>query len=114
MKVRLDDLAVFGGDAEFKAPVNVGTPNSGDRAKFRQLLDGALDRRWLSNDGPLLEEFEQRVAAFLGVKHCVTTCNGTVALILAAKALGLKGEVIVPSFTFVATAHALAWEGLTP
>ena len=114
MKVRLDDLAVFGGDAEFMDPVHVGTPNIPDRARFRYLLDEALDRRWLSNDGPLLEEFEQRVAAFVGVKHCVTTCNGTVGLILAAKAAGLTGEVIVPSFTFVATAHALVWQGLTP
>jgi dTDP-4-amino-4,6-dideoxygalactose transaminase len=114
MKARLDDLAVFGGDAEFTLPVHVGAPNIGDRGRFRELLDEALDRRWLSNDGPLLEEFEARVAAFLGVKHCVTTCNGTVALTLAAKAAGLTGEVIVPSFTFVATAHALVWQGLTP
>jgi dTDP-4-amino-4,6-dideoxygalactose transaminase len=48
------------------------------------------------------------------VKHVVATCNATLALEIAARALGLKGEVIVPSYTFVATAHALHWQGLTP
>ncbi len=73
-----------------------------------------LDRRWLSNNGPLLVEFERQVAAYLGVKHCVAMCNGTVALEIAMRALGLKGEVIVPSFTFIATAHALQWQEITP
>ena len=50
----------------------------------------------------------------LGVKHCVAMCNGTVALEIAIRAIGLTGEVIVPSFTFVATAHALQWQEITP
>lgn len=55
-----------------------------------------------------------RVAERLGVGHCVATCNGTLALELLARALDLRGEVIVPSFTFVATAHALQWQGIAP
>jgi dTDP-4-amino-4,6-dideoxygalactose transaminase len=50
----------------------------------------------------------------LGVKHCIAMCNGTVALEIAARALGLAGEVIVPAFTFIATAHALQWQEITP
>lgn len=73
-----------------------------------------LDRRWLTNDGPLVKEFEQRVADYVGVKHCVAMCNATVALEIAIRALGLTGEVIIPSFTFVATAHALQWQQITP
>jgi dTDP-4-amino-4,6-dideoxygalactose transaminase len=73
-----------------------------------------LDRRWFSNDGPVVREFEQAVSDFLGVRHCIAICNGTVALEIATKALALEGEVIVPSFTFVATAHALEWLGITP
>ena len=73
-----------------------------------------LDRRWLTNNGPLVQEFEQRVAEHLGVKHCIAICNGTIALEIAIRALGLKGEVILPSWTFVATAHALYWQGITP
>ncbi len=73
-----------------------------------------LDRRWLSNDGPYLQEFEHRMAEFLGVRHFIAVCNGTVGLEIMAKACGLVGEVIMPSFTFVATAHALGWVGVTP
>ena len=67
-----------------------------------------LDRVWFTNNGPLVQEFEHRIAYFMaGVKHCVAVCNATVALEIVIRALGLTGEVIVPSFTFVATAHAL-------
>ncbi len=101
-------------DAAFSEPLHVGRPNIGDPERFLELVQGALDRRWLSNDGPLVREFESRIAAYLGVKHCVAITNGTIALEIAIRALGMTGEVIVPSFTFVATAHALHWQGLTP
>lgn len=48
------------------------------------------------------------------MRHCVAMCNATVALEIAFRALGLIGEAIVPSFTFVATAHALQWQEITP
>jgi len=73
-----------------------------------------LDRKWLTNNGPLVQQFEQRIAAFLGVKHCICVCNATIGLEIAIRAAGLKGEVIVPSYTFVATAHALQWQEITP
>lgn len=98
----------------FREPLLVGRPNIGDRERYFELLADMFDRRWLSNNGVLVQRFEQRVAAYLGVKHCVATCNGTTALEVAIRALGLKGEVIVPSFTFIATAHALHWQGITP
>ncbi len=62
----------------------------------------------------MVQEFEKRIADHLGVKHCIAMCNGTIALEIAIRALGLEGEVIVPSWTFVATAHALYWQGITP
>ncbi len=113
-KSRLEDLAIFGGPPAFEKPLHVGTPNVGDRERFRQRADDMLDRRWLSNNGPYVREFEKRVADLAGVKHCVATCNGTLALEVAIRALGLSGEVIVPSFTFIATAHALQWQEITP
>ena len=58
--------------------------------------------------------FEGRIAELTGAAHCVAVSSGTVGLQLAARALGFTGEVIVPSFTFVATAHAMSWIGLTP
>jgi len=107
--------ALAGSDTpRFAAPLHVGGPNIGNRETFLRLVDGVLDRRWLSNNGQLLVELEQRIAAMLDVPHCVLVSNGTVALELAVRALGLTGEVIVPSFTFIATVHALQWSGLTP
>ena len=108
------DLAINGAAPAFAEPVHVGRPNLGDRAAFLQRVNQILDSQWLTNNGPMVQEFEQRIAEYLGVKHCVAMCNGTIALEIAIRALGLAGEVIVPSWTFVATAHALYWQGITP
>ncbi|QDU92544.1 DegT/DnrJ/EryC1/StrS family aminotransferase [Lignipirellula cremea] len=102
------------GPPAFAEPLHVGRPNQGDREALFARFTQALDRNWLSNDGPLVREFEDRVAAILGVRHCVAMCNATVALEIAIRALGLSGEVIVPAYTFVATAHALQWQEIRP
>jgi dTDP-4-amino-4,6-dideoxygalactose transaminase len=107
-------LAILGGAKVFSEPMHVGRPNIGDRARFLARVDEMLDGRWLSNNGPLVREFEQKVADVIGVRHCVAMCNATIALEIAIRALGLKGEVILPSYTFVATAHALQWQEITP
>ncbi|MBA4016173.1 MAG: dTDP-4-dehydro-6-deoxyglucose aminotransferase [Pirellula sp.] len=107
-------LAALGGAPAFAEPLHVGRPNVPDRAKLLERIEGALDRRWFTNDGPLVQEFEAALRRQLQVKHVVAMCNGTTALEIAIRALGLKGEVIVPSFTFVATAHALQWQEITP
>jgi dTDP-4-amino-4,6-dideoxygalactose transaminase len=114
VKTDARQLAINGGTPAFPLPLHVGRPNIGDRRRLMERIEGILDRRWLTNDGPLVQELEARIAALCGVKHCICTCNGMVALQLAARALGLTGEVIVPSFTFIGTAHALQWLGLTP
>lgn len=108
------DLAINGAPPAFAEPLHVGRPNIGSREAFMKYAEEIFDRRWLSNNGPLVQEFERRVADYHGVKHCVTMCNGTVALEIAIRALGLQGEVIVPSYTFIATAHALSWQAITP
>ncbi len=113
-KIRVDDLAVFGGRPSFDSKLHVGRPNIGDREDLLRRINDILDRRWLSNYGPYVEDLERRIADMVGVKHCIAMCNGTVALEIAIRALGLSGEVIVPSFTFVATAHALQWQEITP
>jgi dTDP-4-amino-4,6-dideoxygalactose transaminase len=111
---RDEDLAINGAPPAFADALHVGRPNIGDRAHFVSQVDAIFERRWLTNNGPLLQEFEARVATLLGVKHCVAICNGTIALEIAIRALELKGEVIVPSYTFIATAHALHWQEITP
>jgi dTDP-4-amino-4,6-dideoxygalactose transaminase len=108
------DLAINGAPPAFDPPLHVGRPNIGDREAFLQRVDQILDNQWLTNNGPMVQEFERRIAAYLGIKHCVAMCNGTIALEIAIRALGLEGEVIIPSWTFVATAHALYWQGITP
>lgn len=95
-------------------PLHVGKPNVGERSALLSRINDMLDRRWFSNNGPLVQEFEKSISEFLGVKHVVAMCNATVALEIASRALNLHGEVIVPSYTFIATAHALQWQEITP
>lgn len=111
---RSADFAVHGGAPAFHNPRHVGRPNLGDRQRLMARIEGMLDRVWLSNGGPLVAEFEEQVAALAGVRHCIATCNGTLALEIAARAAGLSGEVITTPFTFVATPHSLRWQGITP
>src|ERR1041385_3130524 len=107
-------LAIAGGQPRFAEPLHVGRPNLCDKQRLFERLEAIIDRRWLTNDGPVVREFEQKICEITGVKNCITMCNATVALEIAIRALDLKGEVIVPSFTFVATAHALQWQQITP
>ena len=109
-----DDLAVFGGPKAFPENLYVGRPDIGDRERFLARVNDILDRKWFTNNGRYVQEFEKRVADFLGVRHCISMCNGTIALEIAIRALGMENEVIVPSFTFIATAHALQWQEVTP
>jgi dTDP-4-amino-4,6-dideoxygalactose transaminase len=114
MKNTFEDLALFGGKPLFKEKLHIGRPNIGNKESLYKKIDDILHRRWLTNSGAYVREFEERVAELLKVKHCIAMCNGTVALEIVARALGMKGEVIVPSFTFIATAHCLQWQGTTP
>lgn len=114
MKRTLSDLAIFGGNPLFGETLHTGRPNLGDTGAFLDRVRGVLDRRWLTNNGPLVVEFERRVAELAGVEHCVAMCNATIGLQVAVRALGLTGEVLVPSFTYPATPHVLGWTGAMP
>lgn len=94
--------------------LHVGGPNVGDMQLFDKLVNEIFDRRWFTNGGLVEQEFEKKLADYIGVKHCIPVCNATVGLQLICHALELKGEVIMPAFTFVATPHAANWEGLRP
>ena len=82
--------------------------------EFVPYLEGIWERKHLTNCGPLHEELEAKLAEHLGVGHISLFTNGTIALITALQALGIQGEVITTPYSFVATAHALLWNGLTP
>jgi dTDP-4-amino-4,6-dideoxygalactose transaminase len=113
-KSKLEDLAIFGGIPAFKEKLHVGRPNLGDRERLNKRLEEILDRRWLTNNGVCVQEFEKRITEICGVKHCIAVCNGTIGLEIVTRALGWSGEVIIPGFTFVATAHSLRWQQIDP
>lgn len=110
----IKQLAILGGSPSFQSPLHVGRPNIGDRDQFMDYANQIFDNRWLTNHGPFVIQFEKELSQYLGTKHCIVVCNATIALELAVRTLGMQGEVIVPSFTFIATAHSLQWQGITP
>ena len=107
-------LAILGGQPSFAEPLHVGRPAIGNTDRVLERIRESLERRWLTNDGPFVKEFEQRICESTGARHAIAVSNATVGLQLAIRALGMKGSVMLPSFTFVATAQALDWQGITP
>lgn len=114
MKTSVPQLAAFGGSPEFGRPLHVGQPNLADADVLAEDLVQVLRSGYLTNNGPRVREFESLICRTTGVRNCVAVCNATTALQIAARAMNLTGEVIVPSFTFIATAHAMNWIGLEP
>jgi dTDP-4-amino-4,6-dideoxygalactose transaminase len=114
MKLTINDLAVFGGTPGFQNLIHVGRPNIGNRERLMERFSDLLDRKWLTNNGPYVQELEQRIAKMLSVRQCILICNATAALEIAIKATGLNEEVIVPSFAHISPAHALQWQGIKP
>jgi len=113
-KKTIDNLAILGGPPAFVHKRHVGQPNIGDREKLIARINNILDARWLTNDGACVQQFEREIADLVGARHCITMCNGTLALEAAIRVLGMQGEVLLPSFTFIATAHALQLQGVVP
>lgn len=99
--------------AEYK-PLPVTLPFPTPRQEVFDLLHGIWDRNWLTNAGPVHQEFEAKFGEALGLEHVKLVGNGTVALQLAYQALELNGEVITTPISYIATTSSLAWEGCTP
>ncbi|MBN3037064.1 MAG: DegT/DnrJ/EryC1/StrS family aminotransferase [Candidatus Diapherotrites archaeon] len=91
--------------------IQISKPITGEEEK--KAVCDVLDSAWLAQ-GPRVKEFEDRFAAYCGAKHAVATTNGTQALILALHAAKIDGEVLVPSFTFAATATTVKAVGAKP
>jgi dTDP-4-amino-4,6-dideoxygalactose transaminase len=84
------------------------------KEEYDRYLEGIWQRNWLTNNGPLVNEYELRLKEYLGLKHLLYVSNGTIALQIAIKALGLKGEIITTPFSYVATTSSIVWEGCAP
>lgn len=94
--------------------INITKPYLPDREKLNSYIDGIYQRAWLTNNGPLVQELTERLEKYLGVENLLLVSNGTLALQIAYRTLGIKGEAITTPFTFVATASSLVWEGIEP
>lgn len=92
--------------------LHVGRPNVGDADLFLDLARDILESRWLTNNGEYVRQLEQEIARYLDVKHVIAVCNGTLGLqVLLNAAVDKVGEVIVPDFTFIATAQGVTLAG---
>lgn len=99
---------------ELSALLTVGRPNILDKAAFLQRVEQIIDNKWLSNDGPFVRQLESLTSKLLDVPYVVAVANATLGLELLLEMLPEKGEVILPSFTFVATVHAVMRLGHKP
>ncbi len=105
--------AILGGDPFFKEQVPITVPTLPDPSKLFERYRKIIKSGMITN-ASTVREFEAMSAEYLGVKHAVAMNSCTSGLMLAMKIFGLKGEIILPSFTFHATAHAAVWNGLKP
>lgn len=95
-------------------PIFVTQPSLPPLEEFIPYLQEIWDKKILTNGGPYHQALEDALAKYLGVEHLALFSNGTIALITALQALGITGEVITTPYSFVATAHSVLWNGLTP
>ena len=95
-------------------PIHVTRPLLPPLEEFVPYLEQIWESRWLTNNGPFHQQFEQALCDFLGVKHISLFTNGTLALVTALQSLRIAGEVITTPYSFVATAHSLLWNGIKP
>ncbi|WP_116186949.1 DegT/DnrJ/EryC1/StrS aminotransferase family protein [Pectobacterium aquaticum] len=97
-----------------KKPVYVTSPLLPPLDEFIPYLEEIWGNKWLTNNGPFHQKLEHSLAEYLGVQHLSLFSNGTLALLTALQALRITGEVITTPYSFVATSHALLWNGLKP
>lgn len=102
--------ALLGGQPAFPEKLPLVRPAIPDSVGMGSTVEKILRSGTLTN-GPYVRELELRVGDYLGVDHCVAVASCTTGLMLVLRAAGITGEVVVPTFTFSATAHAVAWNG---
>ena len=106
-------LSILGAPPLFAQKIPIAKPVLPSTADLAQGLAQMLETGIVTN-GPFTKAFETAVAENLKVKHALAVSSGTTGLMIAYRALGLEGEVIVPSFTFMASVSSLVWAGVQP
>ena len=94
--------------------INVTKPFLPPIEEYKKYLEGIWAREWLTNNGPLVEDLEVKLKNYLNVDHLLFLGNGTIAIQIAIKALGLMGEIITTPFSYVATTSSIIWENCLP
>lgn len=105
--------AIAGGSPVFPEGLPLARPRVSDKDAVLKAVDKILSSGALTN-GTHVRTLEDKAADYLGVTHCVAVASCTSGLMLVLKAMGLSGDVVLPSFTFAATAHAAVWNELRP
>src|SRR3984893_14608206 len=106
-------VEIGAGGPAFGKLLPIVVPEGVPGEEFLEEVRGILASKQLTN-GAYVRKFEEAAAEYLEVTHCVAVSSCTAGLLLVLKVLDLRGEVILPSFTFHATAHAVVWNGLSP
>lgn len=105
---------VLGGTPLFSQMLDVVGPALPPLEAIAGRISDALATGRLTNNGVYVRQFEQACSEYLGVPHVVAFANGTLSLMMLLKGLGLRGKAVLPSFTYIASAHVLEWVGLQP
>ena len=113
LRVESRGSAVLDGTPAFPEGLPLAVPSVPPGKALLGNIEGILESGVLTN-GPYVRELESRAADYLGVRHCVAVASCTSGLMLVLRTSDLSGDVVVPSFTFAATAHAVVWNGLRP
>ena len=108
------ELAILGATPAFEQPLPVGQLYFPEWSAYEEAMRGIFEREYYTNQGPLTQQLEQVLQERLGVRHAICVTNATIGLLMAADALGLRGKVITPAFSFIATSQSLTWAGLEP
>jgi len=113
-KMKTTSFAFFGAKPAFDKPLPIGQLYFPSWQRYEAAFRDIFERQYYTNQGPLTQQLEEKLQQFLGVKHAICVSNATIGLMMLPDAMGLSGKVILPSFTFAASAHSLSWAGLKP
>ncbi len=112
--MKTSSFGLFGAKPAFDRPLPVGQLYFPSWERYEAAFRGIFERQYYTNHGPLSQQLEGRLQQFLEVKHAICVSNATIGLMMVPDAMGLAGKVILPSFTFAASAHSLTQAGLEP
>jgi dTDP-4-amino-4,6-dideoxygalactose transaminase len=94
--------------------IPVTLPHLPEKSRYFNYIERCYQNNLLTNNGPLVQELKARLEDYLGVQNLLLVANGTLALQIAYRTLGISGKAITTPFTFVATSSSLSWEGIEP